>query len=322
MSDASATAAASRPRVNPFRLSVDDLKAMALNVRRDIITMNTTAKSGHTGGPLSCADYATALFFHELVYDPKDPAWAARDRFVWSIGHVTPVIYSVMAESGYWPKADLLHFRQWTGHLQGHPAHSDTPGIDVSSGSLGQGLSVGVGMALGFKLDGTDQRVFVQMGDGEQQEGQIWEAAMSAGHFKLDNLVAFVDYNEKQIDGDVEDIMGIAPLADKYRSFRFHVIEIDGHDFGQILAAFDEARATKGKPTVILAHTVMGQGVSFMAGDYTWHGKPPKQDEAERALVELGTTFADWTARLQADGPATVPEWVHGVYGDANGGGK
>jgi transketolase len=287
---------------------------MALNIRRDIITMNANAKTGHTGGPLSTADYAAALFFHELVYDPKDPHWAERDRFHWSMGHVTPVIYSVMAEAGYWPKADLMKFRQFDGHLQGHPARTDTPGIEVSSGSLGQGLSVCVGMALAARLDRHPRRVYCQMGDGEQQEGQIWEAAMSAGHYQLDNLVGYVDCNRQQIDGAVEDIMGIEPIADKYRSFRWHVIDIDGHNMVAILAAFDEARATKGKPSVILARTRMGEGVSFMVDDYTWHGKPPKMDEAEHALAELGTSYAEWSKRLLDDGPATVPNWVHGVY--------
>ncbi len=310
---------ATAARVNPFRLSAPDLRAMALNVRRDIITMNANAKTGHTGGPLSCADYATALLFHEMVIDPKNPTWSERDMFHWSIGHVTPVIYSVMAEAGYWPKADLMKFRQFDGHLQGHPARTDTPGIEVSSGSLGQGLSVAIGMALAARLDGSARRVYCQMGDGEQQEGQVWEAAMCAAHYKLDNLVGFVDVNRMQIDGEVEKIMGIEPIADKYRSFRWHVIDIDGHDMDAILQAFDEARSTKGKPTVILARTVMGKGVSFMENEYAWHGKPPKMDEAEKALAELGTTFAEWSSRLLADGPATVPFWVHGVYGDGAG---
>ncbi|HVP14128.1 MAG TPA: transketolase, partial [Terriglobales bacterium] len=229
-----------------------------------------------------------------------DPAWPQRDVWHFSIGHVTPVIYSLMAERGYFPLADLMRFRTFAGHLQGHPSHHDTPGIEVSSGSLGQGLSVCCGVAMAARLDGSPRRVYCVMGDGEQQEGQIWEAAMFAGHRRLDNLCGIVDYNRKQIDGDVEDICGIRPLADKWRAFRWNVIEVDGHDIPQILRAFAAARAHRGAPSVILAHTVMGEGVSFMADDYRWHGKPPKPAESERALAELGTSFAEWSARLLA----------------------
>ena len=275
------------------------LRAKALEVRRDILTLLVQSQSGHTGGPLSAADFGTALFFHELNVDPADPHWPGRDFWHFSIGHVTPVIYSLMAERGYFPLRDLLQFRTFAGHLQGHPSRHDTPGIEVSSGSLGQGLSVCCGAAVAARMDGHPRRVYCVMGDGEQQEGQVWEAAMFAGHHGLDNLCAIVDYNRKQIDGDVEDICGIRPLADKWRAFRWNVLEVDGHDLDAILAAFAAARAHRGRPTVILAHTVMGRGVSFMADDYRWHGKPPKPAEGERALQELGTCFAEWSARLR-----------------------
>jgi transketolase len=278
--------------------SVEQLKAKALLVRRDIITMLAKAQSGHSGGPLSSADFGTALFFNELNLDPKDPQWPERDFWHFSIGHVTPLIYSLMAERGYFPLADLMKFRAFDGHAQGHPSKHDTPGIEVSAGSLGQGLSVCCGVAMAARIDQHPRRVYCVMGDGEQQEGQIWEASMFAAHYKLDNLCGIIDYNRKQIDGDVQDIMGIKPLADKWRSFNWNVIECDGHDLADILRAFAAARTHRGSPSVILAHTVMGQGVSYMADDYHWHGKPPKLDQAEVALKELGTSYAEWSARL------------------------
>ena len=282
------------------------LREQALNVRRDIITMLIQSQSGHSGGPLSAADFGTALFFHELSVDPRNPAWPERDFWHFSIGHVTPVIYSLMAERGYFPLRDLMKFRTFEGHLQGHPSRHDTPGIEVSSGSLGQGLSVCCGVALAARIDQQPRRVYCVMGDGEQQEGQIWEAAMFAGHHRLDNLCGIVDWNRKQIDGDVEDICGIRPLAEKWRAFRWNVIEVDGHDLRQILRAFQAAREYRGAPSVILAHTVMGRGVSFMADDHRWHGKPPKPAEGERALKELGTSFDEWSARLLAGGTAAA----------------
>lgn len=283
-----------------LQFSLDELKGMSLRIRRNILTMLIDAGSGHSGGPLSCADFGAVMFFHEMNLDPKDPNWPERDFWQFSIGHVTPVIYSLMAERGYFPLADLMQFRKFDGHLQGHPSRLDTPGIEVSAGSLGQGLSICNGVALASRLDRNPRRVYCVMGDGEQQEGQVWEAVMSAAHFKLDNLCAIVDYNRKQIDGDVEDIMGIAPLAEKYRAFNWNVIEVDGHDHASVLAGFAAARAHKGQPSVILAHTVMGQGISYMADDYRWHGKPPNKDEGERALNELGTTYDAWKARLLA----------------------
>ncbi|MBI4363807.1 MAG: transketolase [Candidatus Latescibacteria bacterium] len=291
-------------------MTVEALRERALFVRRDIIALLAKAQSGHSGGPLSSADFGTALFFHEMNVNPSRLDDPGRDLWHFSIGHVTPVIYSLMGERGYFPLADLLGFRQLNGHLQGHPSKHDTPGIEVSSGSLGQGLSVACGMALGSRMDGASRRVYCVMGDGEQQEGQIWEAAMFAAHYKLDNLCGIVDYNRKQIDGDVETVMGIAPLASKWRAFNWHVIEVNGHDIAGILQAFDEARATSGRPSVILAHTVMGRGVSFMEDDYKWHGVPPNRDQAEQALKEMGTSLADWTARLES---WTRPEVAPGL---------
>ena len=279
--------------------SVEALEAKALEIRRDILTLLPGAGSGHTGGPLSIADFGTALFFHEMTLDPRNPKWEGRDFWHFSCGHVTPVIYSLMAERGYFPLKDLLQFRQFEGHLQGHPSAHDTPGIEVSAGSLGQGLSVGVGVALASRLDKSDRRVYIVLSDGEQQEGSTWEAVMCAAHYKLDNLCAIMDYNDIQIDGHVEDVMGLAPLGDKYRAFNWHVVEIDGHDMAAIVKAFDEARATKGRPTLILAKTIMGTPITFMHDNYKWHGKPPKMEEAEKALAELGTTYDEWKQRLQ-----------------------
>jgi len=283
-----------------LRWPVEQLESKAVDIRRDILTLLSKSQTGHTGGPLSCADFGTALFFNELNIDPGNPRWPDRDFWHFSIGHVTPVIYSLMAERGYFPLRDLMKFRAFDGHAQGHPSAHDTPGIEVSAGSLGQGLSVCSGVALAAKMDKHPRRVYCVMGDGEQQEGQIWEASMFAAHHRLDNLCAVIDYNRKQIDGDVEDVMGIKPLGDKWRSFNWHVIECEGHDMRQILECYAEARAHTGRPSVILAHTVMGQGITYMADDYRWHGKPPKPEQAEQALKELGTSYAEWSGRLLA----------------------
>lgn len=300
MSPVSLSAADLEAAHRPGRLQwpVERLVAKALDIRRDILTLLSKSQTGHTGGPLSCADFGTALFFHELHVDPSNPAWPERDFWHFSIGHVTPAIYSLMAERGYFPLKDLMKFRTFEGHAQGHPSKHDTPGIEVSAGSLGQGLSVACGAAHASRIDGHSRRVYCVMGDGEQQEGQIWEAAMFAAHYRLDNLCGIVDYNRKQIDGDVQDVMGIAPLADKWRSFNWNVLECDGHDMAAVLKAFAAARAFRGRPSVILAHTVMGHGVSFMADDYHWHGKPPKPEQAEAGLKELGTSYAEWSERM------------------------
>jgi transketolase len=285
-------------RTNPYRLAIDQLTIKSLELRRDIITMLVEAKSGHTGGPMGFADIASALFFHEMVYDPKSPKWPGRDMWFFSMGHMTPIHYSALAEAGYFPLKDLMKFRKLDGHLQGHPSCLDTPGVEVSSGSLGQGLSIAFGAAYGSRMDGHPRRVYALLSDGEHEEGSTWEAAMAAGHYRMDNLCAIVDYNNIQIDGHVEDIMGLAPLGDKYRAFRWNVIEIDGHDITAIIGALEQARHCKGRPTVILARTVMGFPVSFMFDNFEWHGKPPKPEEGDRALAELGTSYAEWSARL------------------------
>lgn len=280
--------------------SVDSLKKMALRVRRDIITMLAEAGSGHSGGPLSISDFGTALYFHEANLDPEHPDWPDRDFIVWSVGHCTPVHYALLAEKGFYPRRDLLKFRKFDGHLQGHPHRLDTPGVEVSTGSLGQGISVACGIAYGSKMDRHPRRVWSFNGDGEQQEGSVWEAAMFAAHYKLDNLVQLVDYNLKQIDGDVAQVMNIAPLDEKYRAFNWNVLDCDGHDWDQILEAFAEAGRLyrSERPTVIIFRTVMGKGISFMEGKAEWHGKPPKGDEVAKALGELGTTEAEWRADL------------------------
>jgi len=287
--------------LNPYRYGEEQLKAKALDVRRDIITMLVEARSGHTGGPLSCTDFATALYFNEINHNPKDPKDPTRDRVIYSIGHVTPVNYSILAECGYFPMRDLMKFRKIGGHLQGHPNMLDTPGLEASTGSLGQGLSISIGIARALKLDKLPNRVYCIMGDGEHQEGAVWEAAMCAGNLKLDNLCMILDLNNAQIDGPMEDIMDIHPITDKYRAFKWNVIEIDGHKMASILGAFAQARECKGKPTIIVANTFMGHGVSFMEGDYRWHGMPPNKEQGEEALRELGTTLSDWTSRLLAN---------------------
>ncbi|MBI3872268.1 MAG: transketolase [candidate division Zixibacteria bacterium] len=274
------------------------LQHKALEIRRDIITMLVEAKSGHTGGPMGFADVATCLFFHELAYKPAEPKWPDRDMWFFSMGHVTPIHYSCLGEAGFYPLRDLMKFRKFDGQLQGHPSCLDTPGVEVSSGSLGQGLSIAFGTAYGSRMDGHPRRVYALCSDGEHQEGSTWEAIMAAGHYKLDNLCTIVDYNNIQIDGYVEDTMGIAPFAEKYRSFRWNAIEVDGHDLPAILDALRQARACKGKPTVILARTIMGYPISFMRNLYEWHGKPPTPEQGEKALAELGTTYAEWSSRL------------------------
>ncbi|MFC1728989.1 transketolase [candidate division KSB1 bacterium] len=280
--------------------TVEQLEQKALTIRRNIITMLTEAQTGHLGGPMSVADFGTALFFNEANIKPDNPAWPERDVIFFSIGHVTPVIYSLMAEAGYFPRKDLLGFRKFGAHLQGHPSKHDTPGIEVSSGSLGQGLSVAVGVAIGIKSENSQRRVYCIMGDGEQQEGQIWEAAMSASHYRLDNLCAVIDNNDMQIDGLTHEVMNVQPLDEKYRAFGWHTITIDGHDMKQILDAFAEARTVKDRPTVIIANTVMGKGVKEMENDFRWHGKPPSPEQGRSALNELGTTFEEWVEYLKS----------------------
>ncbi|MCL4441310.1 MAG: transketolase [Firmicutes bacterium] len=265
------------------------LQERARAIRRHIITMLGEAGSGHPGGSLSAADIVSVLFFDTMKLNPEKPDWPGRDRFVLSKGHAAPVLYAALAEKGFLPREELLTLRKLGSRLQGHPDMKKLPGVEMSTGSLGQGISAAVGMALGLRLDGGEgaQRVYALLGDGEVQEGQVWEAAMAAGHFKLDNLTAFLDYNNLQIDGPVDVVMDVAPLNDKWRAFNWHVIEIDGHDIGQILKAIEEAKATKGKPTMIIAKTVKGKGVSFMENQVGWHGNAPKPEQVAEALKEL-----------------------------------
>ena len=263
------------------------LKKMANEVRKGIVTSVHSAKSGHPGGSLSAADILTYLYFEEMNIDPKDPKKADRDRFVLSKGHIAPALYSTLAHRGYFPVEDLTTLRHVGSYLQGHPDMKHIPGVDMSSGSLGQGSSAAVGMALAGKLDNASYRVYCVLGDGEVQEGQVWEAAMFAGARKLDNLVFVVDNNGLQIDGDIEDVCSPYPLPDKFKAFNFHVIEIDAHDFEQIDAAFREARETKGMPTAIIAKSVKGKGVSFMENQASWHGSAPNDEQYAQAMEEL-----------------------------------
>ena len=264
-----------------------ELKKTANEIRKGIVTAVHSAKSGHPGGSLSAADIFTYLYFEEMNIDPKNPKWEDRDRFVLSKGHVAPGLYSTLAERGFFPKEDLTTLRHTGSYLQGHPDMKHIPGVDMSSGSLGQGLSVAVGMAAAGKFDKKDYRVYSLTGDGDIQEGQIWEAAMWAGFKKLDNLCVIVDNNNLQIDGKVSDVCSPYPIDEKFKAFNFHTIVIDGNDFDQIRAAFEEARNTKGQPTAIIAKTVKGKGVSFMEDNAGWHGKAPNDDEYATAMAEL-----------------------------------
>ncbi len=264
-----------------------ELKKKANAVRKGIVTAVHGAKAGHPGGSLSAADMFTFLYFEEMNIDPKDPKKADRDRFVLSKGHTAPGLYSALANRGYFPVDDLPTLRHLGSYLQGHPCMQETPGVDMSSGSLGQGISAAVGMALAAKLDNKDYRVYTLLGDGEIQEGQVWEASMFAGARGLDNLVVIVDNNGLQIDGKIEDVCSPYPIDKKFEAFNFHVINIDGHDFDAIRAAFAEARATKGMPTAIIMKTVKGKGVSYMENNAGWHGKAPNDEEYAVAMKDL-----------------------------------
>ena len=274
-------------------MTTAELKKTANEVRKGIIKSTHAAKSGHPGGSLSAADVFTYLYFVELNVDPKNPKDENRDRFVLSKGHVAPGYYSTLAERGFFPKEDLLTLRHVGSYLQGHPDMKKIPGVDMSSGSLGQGISAAVGMALATKLQNKDYRTYTLLGDGEIQEGQVWEAAMSAGFRKLDNLVVIVDNNGLQIDGNVADVMSPYPIPEKLRAFGFEVAEIDGHDFEQIEAAFTKARETKGVPFAIVMKTTKGKGVSFMENQAGWHGKAPNDEEYEIAMKELSAQLAE-----------------------------
>ena len=264
-----------------------ELQKTANEVRKGIVTAVHGAKAGHPGGSLSAADVFTYLYFEEMNIDPKDPKKEDRDRFVLSKGHTAPGLYSTLANRGYFPVEDLPTLRHLGSYLQGHPCMQETPGVDMSSGSLGQGISAAVGMALAAKMDHKDYRVYTLLGDGEIQEGQVWEASMFAGHRKLDNLVVIVDNNGLQIDGKIDDVCSPYPIDKKFEAFNFHVINIDGNDFDQIDTAFKEARATKDMPTAIICKTVKGKGVSFMENSAGWHGKAPNDDEYAVAMADL-----------------------------------
>jgi len=267
--------------------SIPELQTIARRMRREIVEMTGAAKSGHPGGSLSAVEILVELFFDHMRHDPQRPHWPDRDRFILSKGHAAPVLYAVMAEAGYSPADQLNTLRKLGSVYQGHPDIRFLPSLEASTGSLGQGLSLALGMGLAARLDGRGYRTFVVLGDGEIQEGQIWEAAMFGSFHKVDNVVAIVDYNGIQLDGFVKEIMEIAPLADKWRSFGWHTLEIDGHDIAALQKAFHEAEATKGKPTVIVAHTIKGKGVSFMENNPKFHGTAPSPDEVKVALQEL-----------------------------------
>lgn len=264
------------------------LAQAARRLRRSIVEMVYRARSGHIGGSLGATDLVVALFHHLMRHDPRDPRWPDRDRFILSKGHCSPVLYAALADCGYFPESDLATFRRPGSHLQGHPFAPKTPGVEASTGTLGLGLSTAVGMALAAKLRGEAQRYFVLCGDGELQEGQIWEAAMFANKYRLDNVVAFVDRNFLQTDGDSEKVMPLEPLAPKWEAFGWAVQTIDGHAFAEIVEAVAATRERTGQPTVIIARTVKGKGVSFMEGVASWHGTPPTDDEYRRAMQELG----------------------------------
>ncbi len=268
-------------------MDLRELRKTANDMRIDIVEMIYEAQSGHPGGSLSAADILAVLYFKEMNVDPKNPRWEDRDRLVLSKGHASPVLYAALAERGFIPKEELKTFRKINTKLQGHPNMNDTPGVDMTTGSLGQGLSAANGMALAGKLDKKDYRVYAVLGDGECEEGQIWEAAMSAAHYKLDNLTAILDHNGLQIDGPNEKVMNIEPIEDKWKAFGWYTIRIDGHDVQQIIDAVEKAKEIKDRPTIIIANTVKGKGVSFMENQVGWHGTAPNKEQMEQAIAEL-----------------------------------
>ena len=273
---------------------IDSLEKKALQMRRDIVKMISLAGSGHPGGSLSSADIVAALYFHAMRHKPENPKWRERDRFVLSKGHAAPVLYAALAEAGYINRDILWTLRQFGSPLQGHPDMRKVSGVEISTGSLGQGLAAGCGMALAGKLDDLDYKVYVLIGDGESQEGEIWEAAMQAAHHKLDNLIAITDYNNLQIDGRVCDIKDVCPIDKKWQAFGWHVICVDGHNMAEVVDALDEAEQMTGKPIMIEAKTVKGKGVSFMEDAGEWHGSAPNQEQMIAALKELGVE--DWSS--------------------------
>ena len=277
----------SSPATEAEPLSIEEMTAIAKKLRRYIISMIGKAGSGHPGGSLSAVEIVAVLYFGLLRHNPEDPHWPDRDRFILSKGHAAPVLYATLAECGYFPADELTTLRQLDSHLQGHTDRTTTPGVEMSAGALGQGLSFGTGVALAGRLNSQQYKVYVLLGDGECDEGQVWEAAMAAAHFKLDNLVAIVDNNEQQIDGWNRNVMNLAPFNEKWQSFGWYVIEIDGHNLSQLVETFDRAKLIKGQPVVIIAHTIKGKGVSFMENNPDFHGKAPNADEVQIALKEL-----------------------------------
>ena len=281
------SAGAKKAEVFSSSASIAEMEAIAKRLRRHIITMIGKAGSGHPGGSLSAVEIVTALYFRVLRHKPADPQWSDRDRFILSKGHAAPLLYAVLAECGYFPVEELLTLRQLDSRLQGHADRTLTPGVEMSAGGLGQGLSFAIGVALAGRLNAQDYRVYVLLGDGECDEGQVWEAAMAAAHFKTDSLVAVVDNNGLQLDGWNRDIMNLEPFPRKWAAFGWHVIEVNGHDFTQLIDAFEQAKQIKGQPTVIIAHTVKGKGVSFMENNVDFHGKAPTAEQVKIALKEL-----------------------------------
>jgi transketolase len=269
------------------KLKLAAFKKQAAQVRKHIIDEVFSAASGHPGGSLSCTDILTVLYFHEMRIDVNNPKWEDRDRFVLSKGHCSPALYAVLAEKGFFPKEELLKFRSIDSYLQGHPSMRDVPGVDMSTGSLGQGISAAVGMALAGKADKKDYRVYSILGDGEIEEGQVWEACMAAAHYRLDNLTAFLDHNGLQIDGKISEVMSPESVTDKFRAFGWKVIEINGHDYVQIIEALEEAKKSKGVPSMIIADTIKGKGVSFMENAAGWHGSAPNKEQRDQAIAEL-----------------------------------
>ncbi|MEA4848495.1 MAG: transketolase [Clostridiaceae bacterium] len=275
------------------KLDIKDLKKYAVKVRKHIIDEVYSAASGHPGGSLSCTDILTALYFSEMRVDPKQPLWEDRDRFVLSKGHCSPALYAILAEKGFFPKEDLLTFRKADSYLEGHPSMRCVPGVDMSTGSLGQGISAAVGMAMAGKMDKKDYRVYALLGDGELQEGEVWEAFMAAAHYKLDNLTAFLDHNGLQIDGKITEVMSPEPVADKFKAFGWNVLRTEGHDIEKIIAAIRQAGEYKGKPTVIIAETIKGKGVSYMEDQAGWHGSAPNKEQRDQAMAELDKALAE-----------------------------
>ena len=269
-------------------MNIQELKQHASHIRQNIVSEVYEAQSGHPGGSLSATDIVTALYFDEMDITKETLSHTNRDRFVLSKGHASPLLYAVLCEKGFLPESDLLTFRKINSRLQGHPNMNYVAGVDMSTGSLGQGVSTAVGMAFSNRLDGNNKRVYVLLGDGECQEGQVWEASMAAAHYQLDNLCLIIDHNRLQIDGEVATVMNVESLEKKFEGFNFHVITIDGHDFTQILSAFKEARNIKEKPSVIIANTIKGKGVSFMENQAGWHGVAPNKEQYEQAMKELG----------------------------------